>query len=357
MSRIVFAPFNPSPALANRWVQTFLAAARLGFKRRHPLTDRAIDLTLEAKGVRIHTSLSEQYAKSPRGLVILIHGWEGNIDAPYMIRTGQALHDAGYHVARLHLRDHGPTHHWNEGIFNGSMLEEHFEAVRQIAARFPGLSVHIGGYSLGGNFALRIASLNSRVKKKIPGLSDVFAVSAPLDPHRSTAAMDKHGFLGQYLLKQWWYSLLKKEQLFPERFDFSALKKEKSLITLTEKLLLAHSEFSSLEEYFGTYTLSNSFFRSIKIPCVLFTAKDDPIIPPEEYEAIQPRNDLLVEIVEHGGHVGFLKNLKFQFWYVDVILQWIESNEKPASLKRRGTIFKVKASKKRVQSRVRKVRK
>ncbi|MCE9597836.1 MAG: alpha/beta fold hydrolase [Spirochaetia bacterium] len=360
--------FQPSTGLKAPWLQTFLAAAPFGYNRRHALM-KPMDLELSANGVKLHAALSQSQG---RGLVILIHGWEGHINAPYMIRTGQALYDAGYHVARLHLRDHGHTHHMNEGLFNGSMLDEHFEAVRQIAGKFPGLPAYLGGYSLGGNFALRIAAMISArdSKTRFPNLAGVFAISAPLDPYKSTAAMDEHKLLGLHLRKQWWRSLDKKDRLFPGYFRFKELRGEKSILRLTERLLQTHSDFQTLEDYFETYTLTDSFFKTIKVPAYLLTAIDDPIIPPEEYHRIKTRPGLEIEFTDHGGHVGFLNNLKFQCYYVERILQFIESlgdvtvSKKPQSVRRnkRGRQTKGSAksrgnSKESVKRSIRKVRK
>lgn len=320
-AKLPSASFQPPGILSKAWVQTFLAAIPLGYSRRHALMKPG-DLKIQANGVNLHAAISESQG---RGLVVLIHGWEGHINAPYMLRTGQNLYDAGFHVARLHLRDHGPTHHLNEGLFNGSMLDEHFDAVRQIASAYPEMPLYLGGYSLGGNFALRIAAMNSRTKKKLPGLAGVFAISAPLDPHKSTAAMDDHFLLGLHLRKQWWRSLNKKDKHFPGHFRFEEMRGEKSILRLTERLLQTHSEFATLEDYFGTYTLTDSFFKTIRVPTYLLTAIDDPIIPPEDYWNIKPRANLEIEFCEHGGHVGFLQNLKFQCYYVKRIREFIEA--------------------------------
>ncbi|MBL8018600.1 MAG: alpha/beta fold hydrolase [Leptospirales bacterium] len=320
-AKLPSASFQPPGILSRAWVQTFLAAAPLGYSRRHALM-KSRDVEILANGVKLHAAVSESQG---RGLVVLIHGWEGHINAPYMLRTGQNLFDAGFHVARLHLRDHGPTHHLNAGLFNGSMLDEHFEAVRQIASAYPELPLYLGGYSLGGNFALRIAAMNSRTKKKLPGLAGVFAISAPLDPYKSTAAMDDHFLLGLHLRKQWWRSLNKKDKHFPGHFRFEEMRREKSILRLTERLLQTHSEFATLQDYFGTYTLADSFFKTIRIPTYLLTAIDDPIIPPEDYWNIKPRANLQIEFCEHGGHVGFLQNIQFQCYYVQRIREFIET--------------------------------
>ncbi len=58
---------------------------------------------------------------------------------------------------RLNFRDHGETHHLNREMFHSCRIDEVVGAVREIAAAFSPRALAIGGFSLGGNFALRVA--------------------------------------------------------------------------------------------------------------------------------------------------------------------------------------------------------
>lgn len=297
-------------------LQTLLSPLRPGIDERHPAL-LSEDLEFKVKGARLHA----YYSKHPeqRALVVLIHGWEGHASASYMDRTAQALYNLGFSVARLHLKDHGHTRSWNPELFNGSMLEEHYEAVRRLSGK---QKVYLAGFSLGGNFALRIAARGS--KKKIPGLAGVAAISAPLDPHKATASMDRHPIIGRYLLDQWRASLREKQEHFPDKYDFAKHDSIRNIMDLTDVLVQEHSDFSSLEDYFGTYTLGTEFFRRIDVPFALLTSIDDPVIPPEEYKALLlPRHGEL-EMARHGGHVAFVQPGKAPY-YVEFICKRIDA--------------------------------
>ena len=43
-----------------------------------------------------------------KGLVLILHGWEGCSHSNYNLIQAQLLAEAGYDVFRLNLRDHGP---------------------------------------------------------------------------------------------------------------------------------------------------------------------------------------------------------------------------------------------------------
>ncbi|MCK7507659.1 MAG: alpha/beta hydrolase [Desulfobacterales bacterium] len=85
--------------------------------------------------------------------------------------TGRALFRRGYDVFRLNFRDHGRSHHLNSGIFYAARLPEVFEAVRTAARSAGARPVFLIGFSLGANFALRVALRCAR--NPIPKLKHV----------------------------------------------------------------------------------------------------------------------------------------------------------------------------------------
>src|SRR5207237_1188187 len=91
-----------------------------------------------------------------RGLVVLIHGWEGSHQSNYLYSMACRLFAAGFSIFRLNLRDHGGTHHLNEALFHSARMGEvfgAFRAIRQLDATEP---LFVVGFSLGGNFTLRV---------------------------------------------------------------------------------------------------------------------------------------------------------------------------------------------------------
>ena len=59
---------------------------------------------------------------------------------------------------RLNFRDHGETHHLNRAMFHSCRIDEVVGAREtESRQRFTARPFVIGGFSLGGNFALRVA--------------------------------------------------------------------------------------------------------------------------------------------------------------------------------------------------------
>jgi predicted alpha/beta-fold hydrolase len=222
----------------------------------------------------------------------------------------------------LNLRDHGDSHHLNEGLFHGALLDETFDAVNQLAQLEKDLPAYIIGFSMGGNFALRIARKNSRIP--IQNLKSVFAVSPPLDPYKTTLAIDNgYFFYRQYFLKKWKRSLIKKQQLFPQKYDFSKMLKAKTCMELTEDIMLYFPELPSYRDYFNLYTLKNDFFQNFTLPVKIFIAEDDPVIPKEDYCSLQENKFFQILRQRFGGHCGFIDLFPMSCWHQERIAEII----------------------------------
>jgi len=174
------------------------------------------------------------------------------------------------------------------------------------------------GFSLGGNFAMRIALRHGRYP--IRNLRHAFAISPVLDPRKATEAMDQGFFVYRsYFLKKWKQSLLRKQSLFPHRYNFTDLMKYQSLMEITNRILPRYSDYQTAQEYFRTYTLTDRKFSELSVPLLVLTAADDPMIPAEDFLKLEGNHQLRVQVERHGGHCGFLYNYRLQAWFGDLI--------------------------------------
>jgi predicted alpha/beta-fold hydrolase len=87
-------------------------------------------------GVRLQGLHSVVPGVEPRGLALLLHGWEGSAESSYMRQTAARLLERGFATFRLNFRDHGDSHHLNEAIFHSNRIEEVVFAARDVARRF-----------------------------------------------------------------------------------------------------------------------------------------------------------------------------------------------------------------------------
>ena len=194
-SRDVRRSFRPAPGLRNPHVQSILATSglRARWARRSGREDDASrDVTLELEdGTRLVAAHSPaRDPSSSKGVAILLHGWEGSADSSYLVCLGRSLHRLGYEIFRVNFRDHGGTHELNPEMFHSCRLEEMVLAVKEVIRLSAGGPAYLVGFSLGGNFALRIAL--EAPSREIP-LEHVVAVCPVIDPSNCLAAIERAG--------------------------------------------------------------------------------------------------------------------------------------------------------------------
>lgn len=321
-------PFGPPRWLRHRHLQSMLPS--LGFRTRRVMARaRSVvaaseEVVLEVgEGVRLQ-GFHARHAKPARELVVLHHGWEGSAESSYILSLAARLWAAGFDVFRLNMRDHGETHHLNEGLFHSCRLDEMLGAVRAIAARAPGQRLSLVGYSLGGNFALRLAAhapaAGIAVRKAV-------AICPVLDPATTLEALENGLWIYRhYFIRKWARSLARKSAAFPGRYDFSSLLAERGLTRMTERLVLAYTGFASMADYLRGYALVYGVLDGLQVPCRLITALDDPIIPAKDLGRLPSSPLLRVTPTPHGGHCGFLETLDGRAWVDTEILHELQKD-------------------------------
>jgi predicted alpha/beta-fold hydrolase len=308
--------FVPEPWARHRHLQSMFASMRIRALGANPMLDAAQQVIVDAgEGVRLLGFHSPQSDGNARGLVVLLHGWEGSSESAYILTTGRFLYRSGYDVFRLNLRDHGESHHLNEDLFHGARIDETFRAVCRIAALSPAAPFFVVGFSIGGNFGLRIA--RRCISEPIPNLRHVIAISPPLDPYRATLRIDDGWFLYRhYFLRKWKRSLRKKEALFPRKYRLSRYLNARTCMELTEALMPYFPEYPTYRDYFRQYTLLGDSLRELGVATTIIASADDPVVPVEDLTGLKTGANLTLSVQRYGGHCGFLGNpFPFGCWY------------------------------------------
>lgn len=258
-------------------------------------------------GVRLQGLHSAVPGVTPCGLALLLHGWEGSTESSYMRTTAAQLLARGFEVFRLNFRDHGDTHHLNEEVFHSNRLDEVVHAAVDVANRFATRPLVIGGYSLGGNFALRLA-----LRAPAAGLSvaHVAAVCPAVDPAQVIDTLETgFGLYHWYFQRKWVRSLKRKRELFPQRHNFDDRTLALSLRELTRWLVEQYTDFGTLDRYFDGYNIAHDRLAALTVPTSILTSEDDPVIPVCDLRALRLPPTATLEIATHGGHCGFLESM------------------------------------------------
>jgi len=312
--------FHPPFHLRHPAVQTVLASSRIRRLGRNPMLEMQEKRIVDAgSGIRLSGCYTPSTTQKTRGMVILLHGWEGSVQSTYVLGCGRFLHRNGFDIFRLNYRDHGDSHHLNRGLFYATRLEEVFQAVRQVSRHSVKMPVFLAGFSLGGNFVLRIAAKEKN--DPIDNLKTVVAISPVLDPDKATDRIDRNPFLLYYFIRKWKKSLQRKQQLFPEHYDFGEILGEKTIRRMTEMLLETYSTYPDAPTYFREYGVYGQDLCDIRIPTTIITAADDPVIPVDDFYELKLPACAKLRVHTHGGHNGFVDSLFGPAWYERFMLE------------------------------------
>jgi predicted alpha/beta-fold hydrolase len=307
--------FSPPRALRNGRIQTTIGNLPplqwLTRRRAAALLASAQSWLLDCgDGVRLQGFLSPAPARakaSRRRIALVLHGWEGSAESSYVISLGAELLARGFDVLRLNLRDHGDSHHLNREIFHSCRLPEIVGATRATARRFPESPIFLTGFSLGGNFLLRVAA-----DAGAPGtIAGVVAVSPVLDPAATLTALERGWFVyRRYFVRRWSRSLRRKRGAWPDLPDFEPLLRSKDLRAMTDGLVSQFTDFQNLDDYLEGYAITGPRLAALRFPATLLLADDDPIIPAADLARLAPSPHLTVVRTRHGGHCGFAEQLR-----------------------------------------------
>lgn len=294
--------FDPPMLLRNVHVQTIGSSL---FARKPALLPSTTRLITTEDNIKLQAFVHEVPTGKPKNRqALLLHGWLGSADSTYILKTTANLLAAGYRVIRLNLRDHGDTAHLNEEMFHSARIKEVVDACLELADRPTGLI----GFSLGGNFALRVCA-----RTELPAL----AICPAIDPASSCVAIDQGPYVYRnYFLRKWYRALDAKARAFPDLYDFSSVQNIKTVIELTNRFIGGHLPYPSSQEYFSAYRIRSDMLTGKKARII--ASKDDPVIP---WQSVTPLQDhVKLVLTERGGHCGYVPGL----WLHNQTLDFLE---------------------------------
>ena len=327
-SKITSASFSPAFGLRSTHTQSLINSSafrrRIVRKRSKALLEAEQDWILDGgEGVRLLGHYSPQAGES-KGLVILFHGWEGSSGSNYIVAAGGMLYKQGFDVFRLNFRDHGESHHMNRGLFHSCRLAEVVHAMQDIQERTGARNWALSGYSLGGNFALRVAMAAPEA-----GLSlrQVVAICPVVSPSNALKAMEENpGWYESYFIRKWTKSIRLKQSLFPDVCEYEEWHKLGNLRERTGYLATRHYDFESLDQYFDGYSVAGDRLKAIKTPTTILTSEDDMVVPVSDFEDLPDNENIELLVTRYGGHCAFLKNWKMESMADDVIVERVSGS-------------------------------
>ena len=306
------APFDPPSGLANPHIQTIASSVGRRLRARLlntlGLADALLDIEhtahaelVEINGLHFKVTTNLQ-ADGP--LIVIVPGWLGCEKSSYVASCAYALRSAGFQVARITLPDHPGTEQANERMFNSAQDRELIELVRQLEQTHAPDRTGVLGYSLGGNFALRI----NRALPHIPTL----ATCPALNPAHTMYQIDSNVIYQRYFVNKW-RNVWRAKQAAHPRYDFTEAFQFSTVSALTDYFVKHYCDYHSIDDYFAAYDLTGQALA--KGNAHILVAKDDPIIPYSQYAQLP--DSITLHTTERGGHGAYIRDWDFTSWADD----------------------------------------
>ena len=129
-----------------------------------------------------------------------------------------------------------------------------------------------------------------------------------------------------YFVRKWSRSLARKQLAWPDHYDFEPLLRLRNLRRMTNELVLAHTEYPTMDDYLAGYAITGDRLTTLTAPATVLTALDDPIIENADLARLarSPRLDIVT--TAHGGHCGFIESLGGNNWVDQQVVKLLSRN-------------------------------
>jgi predicted alpha/beta-fold hydrolase len=296
--------YTPPLWLRSGGLQTALASSKLRLASGRGF-DEASEKCLLDVMEDLQTSCYINMPPRPKGLVVLVHGWLGTPHAGYVVAAAKTLFDKGYATARVTLPDHGDAVLLNARVVPVTRTAFLRDALLGISAAHPDLPMGLVGFSLGGNFVLRIArDLN---KAPVQLLRQVIAVSPVIDPETAGLAIDRAPLIRRYFMRKFARLYRQKLARYPQLAHMSDMLSDTTSMGLTETYVTHLPEYADIDGYFDAYRIWKDDLVHAPVPVTLLSAQDDPIVPPASARTLADGPNLERIFTRYGGHNAFFE--------------------------------------------------
>lgn len=313
--------FRPLPLLGNRHVQTLLATFFFGPAPRPGSRPRLLGLP-DGDQLVLHDSIPSRWQPGDP-VVVLLHGLSGSHRTSYIRRMAAHLLGYGVRAVRPDLRGAGHGFPFARRPYHAGCSDDIRAVLAEVHRWAPESPVVVAGISLGGNIALKLAG---EVRDHpVPNLVGVAAIGPPIDLHRclNLLTLPANRFYETHFLqhlvmvaRRRWRHFRESEPLrFPQQMT----------LRLFDELYTApRSGFTGASDYYQRAS-AGPFIPRIEVPAFVLTARDDPFIAVEPFEGLEKLDNVKVQIVERGGHIGFLgwDGAGGVYWAERRVVDWI----------------------------------
>ncbi len=253
---------------------------------------------------------------------MLVHGLAGCSGSAYVVRLADRLIRSGIRVIRVNLRGAGRSFGMSRGIYHAGRSDDLRAVADWMRARHPDSPVAAVGFSLGANLVLRLA-----MEAGPDRIACVVAANPPIDLAACARRMSEpENRLYDWNFVRWLRSTVDRlHRRFPD-LGPTGLEGVRTLYEFDDRYTARRNGFASADDYYERCSLVATLGR-IEVPGLIVHAVDDPFVPHEPFLQAERRPSLALELVPHGGHLGYVSRRPWQGdrrWLESRILSFVQ---------------------------------
>jgi uncharacterized protein len=322
---IVVPRFEPHPLLKGGHAQTIVARYLGGEQKRLNSTEHEVELP-DGDRLLVLESVPAGW-NGCRPTAVLVHGLAGCANGAYIVRVARRLLGLGIRVVRVNLRGAGAGFGLARQIYHAGRSDDLREVARWLNRRDPGSPVGMIGFSLGANLVLKLAAEASTVP--VPGLDCVLAANPPIDLAACAQLMlRRENRLYDWNFVRWLRASVRRlHERFPDLGPVS-LDGVNTVYDFDDRYTAPRNGFGTAGDYYRQCSLTTSLSR-IEIPGLIVHALDDPFVASEPLLHADKPGHLVVELIQHGGHLGYLSRRPWEGdrrWLDARLAVWLKSH-------------------------------
>ncbi|MGC8659247.1 MAG: YheT family hydrolase [Desulfomonilaceae bacterium] len=250
-------------------------------------------------------------------LAIVLHGLEGNSTRSYVTGMVKTLNQGAWDGLALNFRGCSGEPNRKLRMYHSGETGDLETVIEHVMLKNTKYSqIALVGFSLGGNLILKYLGERGRNLPSFIKAAVTFSVPCDLKSSSDRISEWSNRLYLKRFLKMLHEKIKIKASMAPEKIDLKGYDKIRTLKEFDDRYTAPLHGFRDAYDYYEKASC-RQFLPNISVPTLLINAADDPFLSADcyPYEEAEANPNLILEVPEHGGHVGFMAfNPKREYW-------------------------------------------